>query len=135
MKSPILEVGTRLILPLCLLLSLVLLWRGHNAPGGGFVGGLVAAAGVMCHAIAHGEAAMRRVLLQVSPEAIAGLGLAFAAASGMAALAGGDPYLTHRWLTTDGGFAVGTALLFDLGVYLAVLGGVCTLLVRYLELP
>ena len=51
MNSPILSVAGRMLLPLALLFSLYLLWRGHNEPGGGFVGGLVAAAGFTVHAL------------------------------------------------------------------------------------
>ena len=132
--SPILTVGTRIVLPACLLLSIVILWRGHNAPGGGFVGGLIAAAGIACHALVHGRHAVLG-LLRLAPESIAGLGLVVASLSGLPALMTGAPFLTHQWLVASPGFAVGTALVFDIGVYLAVVGAVLTLLIRYLEKP
>ena len=62
MNSPILTVAGRALLPLALLFSLYLLWRGHNEPGGGFVGGLVAAAGFTVHALPRGRDALLRAL-------------------------------------------------------------------------
>ncbi|HMN02746.1 MAG TPA: MnhB domain-containing protein, partial [Geobacter anodireducens] len=67
MQSLFLATAVRLLLPLLLLFSLFLLLRGHNEPGGGFVGGLVAAAAFALHALAHGVAAARRVL-RVEPD-------------------------------------------------------------------
>ena len=45
----------------------------------------------------------------------------------------GQPFLTHQWAVWDSGFVIGTALLFDIGVYLAVLGSVLSLLSHYLD--
>lgn len=131
MNSPILHTAGRLLLPLALLFSLYLLWRGHNEPGGGFVGGLVAAAGFTVHALPRGRAALMAAL-RCPPLSIAGVGLLLALVSGLPALLGLAPFLTHQWQVWDNGFAVGTALLFDIGVYLAVLGSVCAFVGFYL---
>ncbi|MBB5688066.1 Na(+)/H(+) antiporter subunit B [Roseomonas alkaliterrae] len=120
----ILRVSAPLLLWVPMALSLYLLLRGHNDPGGGFVGGLVGAAGLVFHAIARGHAAALRVM-RLPPASWCGLGLLLAAASGL--LAWLDPqagYLTHRWWFADVGVTlpIGTALLFDIGVYLVVVG-------------
>lgn len=131
MNSPILHAAGRLLLPLALAFSIYLLWRGHNEPGGGFVGGLVAAAGFTVHALPRGREALLRAL-RWPPLAIATTGLLLALASGLPALLGLSPFLTHQWHFWDNGFALGTTLLFDVGVYLAVLGAVCAFVGFYL---
>jgi multicomponent Na+:H+ antiporter subunit A len=114
--SLLLRISSRHLFPLLLLFSLFLLLRGHNAPGGGFVGGLTAAAAFALYLLAFGTAAARRQL-RVDPQLLIGGGLLVAGASGLPAIAGDLPYLTARWSG-----ALGTPLLFDVGVYLVVLG-------------
>ena len=58
MNSLILNTATRFLVALMLVFSIYLLWRGHNEPGGGFVGGLIAAIGFALYAIAYGPAAV-----------------------------------------------------------------------------
>jgi len=132
MNSPILHTAGRLLLPLALVFSLYLLWRGHNEPGGGFVGGLVAAAGFTVHALPRRRGALLAAL-RWPPTVIAGTGLLLALASGLPALLAATPFLTHQWQVWDNGFVIGTALLFDIGVYLAVLGSVCAFVGYYLS--
>jgi multicomponent Na+:H+ antiporter subunit B len=132
MNSLILGFGGRLLLPLTLAFSLWLLWRGHNEPGGGFVGGLVAAAGFAVHSLPRGRASMAQ-LLWFRPTTIASVGLLLAVLSGLPALLLQSPFLTHQWLAPLGGFAFGTPLLFDCGVYLAVAGSVLAFLTPYLS--
>jgi serine/threonine protein kinase len=103
---------------------------GHNEIGGGFVGGLMAALAFAIVALAHGvERARRR--LRWHPVALAGAGLLLAVASGFPGLATSGDFLRHVWIETEVlGVPIkqGTALLFDLGVYLAVLGSVLAFL-------
>lgn len=132
MNSPILALGGRILLPISLAFSLWLLWRGHNEPGGGFIGGLVAAAGVAVHALPRGRLSLAR-LLRVAPTTIAAVGLLLALVSGLPSLLHEAPFLTHQWTVAPGGLALGTTLLFDCGVYLAVLGSVLAFLAPYLE--
>lgn len=132
MNALILRTVTPLILPVALAFSLYLLWRGHNEPGGGFVGGLIAAVGFTLVGLSRGREAMLSAL-KITPQAIAGIGLLFALSSTVPALFAGQAILTHHWFEAQNGFAIGTTLLFDIGVYLAVLGGVLTLLSYYLE--
>lgn len=128
MNSLILSTASRLLVGLMLLFSLFLLWRGHNEPGGGFIGGLVAAAALAVHAFASGPGAVRAVL-RADPRGIAVAGLGIAVLAGLLGFVAGGDFLTGLWLfvgaTPDSkGLALGTPLLFDIGVYLAVVGGV-----------
>jgi multicomponent Na+:H+ antiporter subunit B len=116
-------------MPLLLLFALFLLLRGHNEPGGGFVGGLVVAAAFVLHVIAYGVAASRRALL-VEPSTLLGAGLLVAVGSGVPAVVLGLPFMTAVWTTVGVGAAavdVGTPLVFDVGVFLAVIGVVLTI--------
>lgn len=132
MTSLIFRTTTRLLFWAMLVASLVILWRGHNQPGGGFVGGLVAAMAFGVVAMAQGvEAARHR--LRVHPVALAGLGVALAALSGLPGMALGQGFLTHQWLVFDSGFKIGTTLVFDVGVYGAVMGGMLCLILRLYE--
>ena len=133
MKSPILATGARLLLPVFLVFSLYILLRGHNAPGGGFIGGLIAAAGFALIAFAEGTPAARRAL-RLDPITLGALGLIAALVSGFAsALAGLAPF-TGLWAEAAG-YAISTVLLFDIGVYLAVLGAILTLIFALEDAP
>jgi multicomponent Na+:H+ antiporter subunit B len=124
MISMILRTTSRLLITLFLLFSIFLLVRGHNEPGGGFVGGLVAAGAFVLHAIAYDVRAARRAL-RVDPALLIPIGLLLAAGSGLPALFGGEPFMTARWGGIGGGvmhIELGTPLVFDVGVYLVVVG-------------
>ena len=122
-ESLILSTATRYLLPLLLLFSIFLLLRGHYEPGGGFVGGLVAAAAFALNVIAFGVPRTREIL-RLDPRVLIGSGVLLAAISGMIAWLSGEPYLTAVWLGQPWPILgkVGTPLLFDLGVYFVVLG-------------
>ena len=125
MRGLILPTASTYLMPVLLLFSLFLLLRGHNEPGGGFAGGLVAAAAFVLLSIASGVRVARHAL-QVDPRTLVGLGLLTMLVSGMIApLLFGEPFLTSHWWTIPLGsydLAVGTPLLFDIGVYLGVAG-------------
>ena len=130
MTSSILRTATRLLMPLLLVFALFLLLRGHNEPGGGFVGGLVVAAAFVLHTIAYGVQASRRALL-VDPSWLLSGGLLVAVASGVPALLLGRPFMTAVWTTVGTepvAVAVGTPLVFDVGVFLAVIGVLLTII-------
>lgn len=122
MNTLILNTTNRFIVALLLVFSVFLLLRGHNLPGGGFAGGLVAAAAFSLIALAYGVDAARKLLV-IDPRTLIGVGLALALASGMLSFAMGVPFLTGLW-----GIAIpvvgklSTPLLFDVGVYIVVLG-------------
>jgi multicomponent Na+:H+ antiporter subunit B len=132
----ILRTTSRYLLPLFLLFSFYLLLRGHNDPGGGFTGGLTAAAGFALYAIAFDVEGARR-LLRFEPRVLVAAGLLTAAGSGLPALAGGGPFLGGRWLRIDvpglGILDLGTPLLFDAGVYLVVVGMALWIILTLLE--
>jgi multicomponent Na+:H+ antiporter subunit B len=123
MHSVILSTAIRLLLPLLLIFSVFLLLRGHNEPGGGFVGGLVASAAIVLYALAEGVEQARH-LLKIDPRLLIGGGLLVSLSSGTLPLLFGRPFLTGLWLpwTFPVLGHVGTPLLFDVGVYLLVAG-------------
>ena len=129
MTSSILQTATRLLMPLLLLFAVFLLLRGHNQPGGGFVGGLVVAASFVLYSIAFSVDAARHALL-VRPSTLLGIGLLVALVSGLPGVVVGRPFMTALWPTLNAGGAqigVGTPLVFDIGVFLAVIGVVLTI--------
>lgn len=122
-------------MPLLLLFAVFLLLRGHNQPGGGFVGGLVVASSFVLYSIAFGVAAARRALL-VSPSKLLGMGLVVALVSGVPGVVDKRSFMSAVWTTFDGGsgvIAVGTPLVFDVGVFLAVIGVVLTIVFTLAE--
>jgi multicomponent Na+:H+ antiporter subunit B len=126
MNSVILATVSRLLTGLLLVFSVFLLLRGHNLPGGGFAGGLVAASAFVLHALANGFESARGLLV-FSPRHIMGAGLVVAIVSGLAGMLAGRPFLTGLWDQTPLPVVgkLGTPLFFDVGVYLAVLGVTC----------
>ncbi len=112
------------IVAIMLVFSVYVTLRGHNEPGGGFIGGLIAAASIAVFGMAIGVSAVRRAL-RFDPMAIAGFGVVLAAASGLLSLFTGSPFMTSIWLYIpfDGSeIPLSTPLFFDLGVYCVVFG-------------
>ena len=134
MPSLILRTTTRLLLPLLLVFSVFLLLRGHNAPGGGFVGGLVAATAFALYALAYGVDAARQAV-GVDPKRLAAAGLLVALASACVALVAAQPFMTGLWLA--GAWPVvgkiGTPVVFDAGVYALVAGVTLTIVFSLME--
>lgn len=134
MTSVILSTAIRLLLPLLLLFSVFMLLRGHNEPGGGFVGGLVAAAAIALFALAEGAGQARRII-RADPRSLIAFGLLISLGSGTVSLLFGQPFLTGLWLPfpLPGLGHVGTPLLFDLGVYLLVAGMALLIVLSLME--
>jgi multicomponent Na+:H+ antiporter subunit B len=135
MTSTILRTATRVLMPLLLLFAVFLFLRGHNHPGGGFVGGLVVASSFVLYSIAFGVDAARRALL-VTPSTLLGIGLLVALTSGLPSVVLGQPFMTAQWAELALGpnaMAVGTPLVFDVGVFLAVIGVVLTIVFTLAE--
>jgi multicomponent Na+:H+ antiporter subunit B len=124
--SVILRTAARLLVPLILLFSIFLLLRGHNETGGGFIGGLVAGISFALYAIAYGTAASRESLRATPPRLMA-VGLGIAVLSGVLPLFMGGALLEGLWVKWP--LKVGTPVLFDVGVYLLVIG--LTLMIVY----
>jgi len=134
-RSIILQAATRLLAGLMLIFAAYLLIRGHNAPGGGFAGALVATTAFALFAIADRTSSVRRAI-RIPPQYIVGAGLALAILSGLIGPALGYPFMTGLWWEpqgTAGGIALGTPILFDIGVFFTVLGALLTLLLRLEE--
>ena len=129
-RSLILDVVVRGLYPIMLLVSLWILLRGHDEPGGGFIAGMVAVAATAMLAVASGsQAALQRMPL--GPMRLAAVSALLSLVSGLPALVLGDAYMTHVWHTMSLGvfdYDLSTVLLFDIGVYGAVwsgLGSIC----------
>jgi multicomponent Na+:H+ antiporter subunit B len=135
-STPILRSGTRFLAPLMLLFSLFLLVRGHNEPGGGFVGGLVAATAFALVLLSEGKDTAAR-LLRLDPRAVIASGLLVALSSGLPPLFSGRPFMTGLWRTAPLPVLgkLGSPVVFDLGVYLVVLGIVAAILLALAEEP
>jgi multicomponent Na+:H+ antiporter subunit B len=130
MNSLILRTLAPSITLLMIAFSVFVTLRGHNAPGGGFIGGLLAASGVALHAIAFGVEPTRR-MLRVHPLTIAASGLVISALSGMVSALHGVPYMTGLWFNV--GIDVSTVMSFDIGVYLVVVGAFSSILLALEE--
>jgi len=131
MNSLIFAAFSRILFGVMLVVSVYVLYRGHNEPGGGFVGGLIAAAGFATLALARGVE-VARATLRFKPMTVIGFGILAALLSGLPGLWLDGSFLTHQWLVL-GNFHLGTTLLFDIGVYLVVLGGILSLILRFYE--
>ncbi|HEX6307646.1 MAG TPA: monovalent cation/H+ antiporter subunit A [Longimicrobiales bacterium] len=133
-RSPLfLTMITRALLPFALLFALFLLLRGHNQPGGGFIAGLMAAVALILQYVASGTRwTESRLRLRYRP--IIALGLLTAFATGLGALAFGHPFLSATFAYVSvpglGEIELATALLFDVGVFLSVVGAVMLMLSR-----
>jgi len=134
MNSVILATASRYLLTLILIFSVFMLLRGHNEPGGGFVGGLVAAAAFALYFIANGLDAARSIL-RIEPLRAAVLGLLLSLLSTLPSLVSGKPFMTALWIDTgiEAIGKVGTPLLFDVGVYFLVLGITLTIIFALAE--
>lgn len=126
MRYFILARAGRLLFPCLIVLSLIVLYRGHNLPGGGFIGGLMAAAAFIL--VGLGSTMQdAKDKLRIDPVTLLGVGLAVAIVSGLPGMLNGDAFLTGVWLPTFtlpllGKVHLGTPLIFDVGVYLVVIG-------------
>jgi multicomponent Na+:H+ antiporter subunit B len=133
-NSLILRTASRYLMVALLVVSVFILLRGHNEPGGGFIGGLLSAAGITIYGLAHGARAARR-LVRFDPRTFLSVGLLCALAAAVAGPLAGRPFLTGLWAPTPvpGIGKVSTVLLFDLGVHLVVLGAVFLVLATLAE--
>lgn len=136
MQSVILNALARLFFVAMLIFSLFILLRGHDEPGGGFIGGLAAASAYTVVTLAFGTDTARKWLI-LHPVVLMGVGLFCAILSGLPPLIGDfGGFLYHLWWEGQIGFLelkLGTTLIFDIGVYFVVVGGVLSILFRMYE--
>lgn len=125
MGSVILRKAARYLFPVIMLFSIYLLLRGHNEPGGGFVGGLAAASGFILNQLAFDLQSTKK-LMNVESLTLIGVGLLTAMVSSVLTMLDGQPYFSSHWatihITPAWHLEIGTPLVFDVGVYLVVLG-------------
>jgi multicomponent Na+:H+ antiporter subunit A len=124
-RSLVLEVATRMIFPLIMMLSAYFFFAGHNTPGGGFAGGLTAGLALVLRYLAGGRYELGETL-PLDAGKILGVGLGLSAGTAVASLLVGAPVLSSALIQLDvpvlGTVKFVTALFFDLGVYLIVVG-------------
>jgi multicomponent Na+:H+ antiporter subunit B len=114
---------------LMVLFSLFVLLRGHNEPGGGFIGGLIAVSALAIFGIANGILAVRRALW-FHPMAIAAFGLFIACLAGLMSIFFAVPFMTGLWITPvilGVEIPLSSVMLFDTGVYLVVVGSITSI--------
>jgi multicomponent Na+:H+ antiporter subunit B len=124
MNSLIFRTAAPLLVTVMLVFSVYVLLRGHNEPGGGFIGGLIAAAAIAIYGMASGVPVVRKAL-RLHPITLAGFGVFIAAGSGLLSLPVSTAFLTGLRSVVplgDAELALSTPLLFDIGVYFAVFG-------------
>ncbi|WP_417265138.1 Na+/H+ antiporter subunit B [Brumimicrobium sp.] len=130
MNSLILNTISKTLLPLLVLFSVFVLLRGHYLPGGGFVGGLIAAIAFILHAFANGLNETKKIL-RIHPGFLIPIGLLIATLSAIAPMIiTGEPLMTGLWYEKDIPILgkIGSALFFDAGVYFVVIGVCLTII-------
>lgn len=132
MQSVILKTVTRMMVGMILVFAVYLLLRGHHEPGGGFVAALVAGTGFALFAIAEGPEKVR-LAIRLRPSILAFSGLSLAIIAGLPAVFASQPLLTGIWWNLGSKLSVGTPLIFDIGVFLAVLGAILAILLTLEE--
>jgi len=124
---------SRLLLPLALLVAIFVLLRGHNLPGGGFIAGLITAVALISQYLANGIAWTQSRMSTDLPPMI-GIGLLLATATGLGSWLFDHPFLTstfsHVHWPLVGEFEIASAMLFDLGVFMVVVGVTLVILLR-----
>ncbi|MCJ7996170.1 Na+/H+ antiporter subunit B [Rhizobium cremeum] len=129
MNTVIFRTFAPFVTALMLLFSVFVLLRGHNEPGGGFIGGLIAASGFAIYGIAFGVQAVRRALF-FHPLSIAGAGLLLSTLSGLISAPFGMPFMTGLWIYPEilgVEVPLATVMSFDVGVYLVVVGAITSI--------
>lgn len=133
-KHPLIMASlTRVLLPLSLLVAVFILLRGHNLPGGGFIAGLITAVAFITQYLANGTT-WTQERLAINMHTVVAIGLLFAAVTGLASWLFGYPFLTsafgHLEWPLVGEFELASAMAFDLGVYLVVVGATMLIIVN-----
>ncbi|MBD1382586.1 Na(+)/H(+) antiporter subunit B [Metabacillus arenae] len=127
----ILQTVTKIVLFIIVLFSIYLFFAGHNTPGGGFVGGLMASGAIVLLLLAFDVKTVLNIL-PINYINLAGVGLFIAVGFGAGSFLVGEPFLSHAFdyfeLPLLGKTELTTATIFDLGVYLVVIGVTMTII-------
>lgn len=129
MRTVIFRTVAPFLTSLMVLFSIFVLLRGHNQPGGGFIGGLIAASAFAIYGIACGVAPVRRALY-FHPMAISAFGLMLSGLAGMISLPLSLPFMTGNWIFLHFfgvELALSSVMLFDIGVYFVVVGAITSI--------
>ena len=129
MNTLILRTVAPVVTSLMVLFSIFVLLCGHNEPGGGFIGGLIAVSALAIYGIAYGVTAVRRAIM-FHPLSIAGAGLLLSMFSGLVSIAAGVPFMTGLWVYPNlfgVEIPLSTVMSFDIGVYLVVVGAITSI--------
>ncbi len=124
MRTLIFRTVAPFLASLMVLFSIFVLLRGHNEPGGGFIGGLIPASAFAIYGIACGVAPVRRAIY-FHPMNLAGFGVILGTMAGMVSIFFGVPFMTGLWVYPvifGVELALSTVLVFDIGAYFAVVG-------------
>ena len=136
MKSIIARIAARLLTPVLLVLSVIVLFRGHQLPGGGFIAALLAATGLNYHAIVYDPGKIYRIL-PAHPAHLMAMGLLFCIMAAAAGFLQGRDMLTGLWVEPDvpllGRVSLGTPLLFDTGIFFIVTGALVLIFLLLIE--
>lgn len=131
-----LQTLTRILVFLILAFSIYLLFAGHNQPGGGFIGGLMTASGIVLLYLSF-DIKLVKKSLPINFITVIGIGLLLTVATGIASMLLGYPFLTQFFdyfhLPILGEAELTTAMPFDIGVYLVVIGAAVTIILTIAE--
>jgi multisubunit Na+/H+ antiporter MnhB subunit len=131
MESTAIRLAAKYLKPLLVILSLIVLYRGHNIPGGGFIGGLLAASGYIIYMMAYGAKSTLEKMW-IKPFGLMALGLSLAMLSGFISPMIGETFMTGQWLSIAG-VKLGTPTLFDVGVYFTVIAVMLVIMIAIFE--
>ncbi|NBC11162.1 MAG: Na(+)/H(+) antiporter subunit B [Planctomycetes bacterium] len=135
MTTLILRTAMKVIAPLSLLFAAYMTLKGHNEPGGGFIGGLIAATTLVLYRMSDGPGALHR-LIPIHPRHLLVLGLMMAMGTGLVPMLFGEPFLRSYTAYVNLGFAsvhLASVMIFDVGVLLVVVGVSVGMIVRLSE--
>ncbi|MFB9280071.1 Na(+)/H(+) antiporter subunit B [Cohnella cellulosilytica] len=127
----ILQTAAKVLVFIIMTFSIYILFAGHHNPGGGFIGGLITASALMLLYIAF-DAETIQEIIPVDFKIVGAIGVLLAVATGIGSIVANEPFLTqvYRYVNLPllGKTGIGTAMVFDIGVYLAVVGTTMTII-------
>ncbi|MDP1573999.1 MAG: MnhB domain-containing protein [Coxiellaceae bacterium] len=133
MTSPIFKMAANFLLMITLIFSIWVLFRGHNSPGGGFIAGLISACGFALYLLAYGASALKK-MIRINLFSLLIIGFFCVLISGIASVLQHNIFLTAVWIKLPfSSILLGSPILFDVGVYLAILSSVLMIMLSLEE--